>query len=417
MERRELCFVRVCGNTKKDVHATNKAVRAHVMRRYKQQQRLASRRRPEEADVEATSLTLTTCLDGELDPFQSLPVHLTRRDLMLLHRNASSAIRTSVHADQFDVYRKRFAVAVGSHPSEHIRYLLQSISAVNESIARSPNAIHDSTVATVACLANIENLCGIASHAAVHIQGLQRMVELRGGPDHLGMRGVLRRLVLWSDLLNSSSSERPVRFPLRLENQMAHLSNFAPSASHAEFLIHTNPDLDDIITLKNEVYVSELLLSLHELSTFLNIIGTHKLPWEVAYPDPSTDVKAKLGVLILHAGLLFIYTNLRETPVGGRIRERLIARLRRALDAADIERMVLFFPAEVLWIVLIGATSAAVEEHQNRFSHLLRLICDNHNIKTSLDLHIFLTGLPALVKNRWSILRCIMENENGFDWS
>lgn len=29
------------------------------------------------------------------------------------------------------------------------------------------------------------------------MQGLQRMVELRGGLERLGMRGILRRLVLW----------------------------------------------------------------------------------------------------------------------------------------------------------------------------------------------------------------------------
>lgn len=29
------------------------------------------------------------------------------------------------------------------------------------------------------------------------MQGLQRMVELRGGLECLGMRGIVRRLVLW----------------------------------------------------------------------------------------------------------------------------------------------------------------------------------------------------------------------------
>jgi hypothetical protein len=106
MEHNEISFVNVCGNTKKDIRATNKIVRAHVMRRYKQQQRVSKRKGHEThvrsaADETASSeacaiqrrflpsLELTSWLDGELDPFQSLPVRLTRRELMLLQQSES----------------------------------------------------------------------------------------------------------------------------------------------------------------------------------------------------------------------------------------------------------------------------------------------------------------------------------------
>jgi hypothetical protein len=177
------------------------------------------------------------------------------------------------------------------------------------------------------------------------------------------------------------------------------------------------------------------LLSLHELSTFINSIGSNEIPWGVAYPDrvyhveyqivaslfddsiiARTDVKAKLGVLFLHAGLLFIYTNLRETPVGGSIRGRLIARLCQALDEAVIEQIALSFPAEVLWIVLVG-TSAAFGEHQQYFRRLVLLTLVNCEIKSSFDLRVFLMGLPALVSDRWEILRCLLEDNNDFYWN
>lgn len=103
MEHYELSFVSVCGNTEEDVRATNKAVRAHVMRRYKQQQRISKRKRREKDTRLAADRTiykpyaiqrrpssvlkLTTCLDGKLDPFHSLPVRLSRRELMLLHHS------------------------------------------------------------------------------------------------------------------------------------------------------------------------------------------------------------------------------------------------------------------------------------------------------------------------------------------
>ena len=43
----------------------------------------------------------------------------------------------------------------------------------------------------------MKNLNGTISSAAIHMNGLQRMVELRGGLSSLGMSGILRRMVLW----------------------------------------------------------------------------------------------------------------------------------------------------------------------------------------------------------------------------
>lgn len=94
----------------------------------------------------------------------------------------------------------------------------------------------------------------------------------------------------------------------------------------------------------------------------------------------STDVKTKLGVLILHAALLFIYSNLRETPVGGRIREKLIYRLYQAAKVADIEKKGVYFPAEALWVALVRTTSAATGKHQCYFSDRLRQMCSTLDI-------------------------------------
>lgn len=148
--------------------------------------------------------------------------------------DVTSPIRTSVHADPIGLYRQlcskdpawlfmnmfyaasRFPKATKQDVLESSNYLSQSMSAINESIVQSPNLISDSTIATVACLANIEvcprlmsqkastpyadgfqNLNGVASDASVHMNGLIRMVELRDGLKNLGMQGILRRIVLW----------------------------------------------------------------------------------------------------------------------------------------------------------------------------------------------------------------------------
>jgi hypothetical protein len=205
---------------------------------------------------------------------------------------------------------------------------------------------------------------------------------------------------------------------------MTHLSNSIPSTFHVKFHTQTYPALDDITTTKNKIGIAQILSSLYGLSTFLNITGTQKLPWEVAWPDrvydveyrivtslyndtiiASTDVKTKLGVLILHAALLFIYSSLRETPVGGGIREKLIYRLYQAAKMAGIEKIGVPFPAEALWVALVGTTSAATGEHQRYFSDILRQMCSRLNIWTILDMQTFLMGFPVLRKDRWQRLK------------
>lgn len=90
------------------------------------------------------------------------------------YTDASSPLRTSVHADPSGIYKRicskdpawlsmhlyyaacRFAKCSGGFDYEATHYLIQSESAVNTIIQQSPNSIDDSTIATVACLANIE---------------------------------------------------------------------------------------------------------------------------------------------------------------------------------------------------------------------------------------------------------------------
>jgi hypothetical protein len=155
MQEGELSFVNLSGKPIEDVEATNKFVRAHVMRRYKRQQRAKARKRgtpseisssPKSSDLPCAvpdeilvfptgsahgledcseadvidctpdssggetlatwdgipssashpgSVYLGTCIDGNLDPFSSLPIPSTPRSLMLLHQSMWSYHRST----------------------------------------------------------------------------------------------------------------------------------------------------------------------------------------------------------------------------------------------------------------------------------------------------------------------------------
>ncbi|KAH7037020.1 uncharacterized protein B0I36DRAFT_358773, partial [Microdochium trichocladiopsis] len=169
-----------------------------------------------------------------------------------------------------------------------------------------------------------------------------------------------------------------------------------------DYAITPNPNLTPLVFPRYSISPSQLLISLHELATFLNSWSLPDLPWDAAYPDRLYEVEyrvllalfngngnddeeprlavqpagsylsqsqspsQRLGVILLHAMLLFIYTNLRETPVGGVLRARLLRRLRDALAAAAttgddllLDDIVCTFPEEMLWVSLVGAATAA----------------------------------------------------------
>lgn len=67
----------------------------------------------------------------------------------------------------------------------------------------SPDRLSDGVIGAVAKMASFEAMHGDLESYAVHMEGLRRMIELRGGLLGLGLNGLLRRIVIWIDL-NSS---------------------------------------------------------------------------------------------------------------------------------------------------------------------------------------------------------------------
>lgn len=118
------------------------------------------------------------------------------------------------------------------------------------------------------------------------------------------------------------------------------------SASHS--LLITESLLATVIS-HNQANCIRILQDLHELSTFLNPMGKCRddLPPGASYPDrvyiverniltsiaKANNDKSQNSIftILLHTGLLFIYTNLRQTPVGGQIRKSLSNRLRSCI--------------------------------------------------------------------------------------
>ncbi|CZT44684.1 uncharacterized protein RSE6_04888 [Rhynchosporium secalis] len=57
-----------------------------------------------------------------------------------------------------------------------------------------------------------DEILGNMALSNIHLSGLKIMVDLRGGIYELGLAGVLRRKILWGDLLNATLSDDEPRF-------------------------------------------------------------------------------------------------------------------------------------------------------------------------------------------------------------
>ncbi|KAH9221865.1 hypothetical protein DL95DRAFT_381644, partial [Leptodontidium sp. 2 PMI_412] len=203
-----------------------------------------------------------------------------------------------------------------------------------------------------------QNLNGDRSRALIHLNGLKQMVELKGGLESLCINRVLRRLILWADLCNATRWNSTPRFPFVPFPDLLPLSSFySPGTEPPTLLI--DPTLTDAALNSGNGRLLPLLRELHSLAAFID----HTAPYgivaleQASYPDraymveyvlldlishshthppttsPTHHVTGAVGIIapLLHALLLYIYSNIRLTPVGGRIRRTLASRLRAFL--------------------------------------------------------------------------------------
>ncbi|KAK8061706.1 hypothetical protein PG994_008072 [Apiospora phragmitis] len=75
--------------------------------------------------------------------------------------------------------------------------------------------VSDSVIVSVSLLVNIESFIGSESSARAHMNGLIRMVELRGGLiDGLGYSPLLQRALCWADFAYATMAAVPLSFPM-----------------------------------------------------------------------------------------------------------------------------------------------------------------------------------------------------------
>ncbi|CZR56053.1 uncharacterized protein PAC_05941 [Phialocephala subalpina] len=180
------------------------------------------------------SLPSPQLLLGGTEPFNVVPIAGTPRLQLLMHYYNTVLLNTLIPVNPKD---KWFSYAITDPALFHVTMLhavmhhalvhgeeggeeealalkSEAISLVNRKLEDPVEGISDVTIAVVANLVQFENQSGNIELSSVHMRGLQRMIALRGGLNVLGLAGVLRRKILWGDLLNATLAGTEPQFSL-----------------------------------------------------------------------------------------------------------------------------------------------------------------------------------------------------------
>lgn len=88
----------------------------------------------------------------------------------------------------------------GSNKIDLLSLRYEAVLSINRSLdVQQPETIHDALIGAIAKLASYEAMFGSLENYDIHMQGLARVISLRGGLTSLGLNGLLHRIVIWID--------------------------------------------------------------------------------------------------------------------------------------------------------------------------------------------------------------------------
>lgn len=100
-----------------------------------------------------------------------------------------------------------------AHSIDIITLRGMAIRSINDSLHDSAKAQGDELIAAVLNMASYEATFGDRETYAMHMHGLRKLVELKGGLSSLGLDGLLERMLLWVDSNASFNNGFDVFFP------------------------------------------------------------------------------------------------------------------------------------------------------------------------------------------------------------
>lgn len=172
----------------------------------------------------------TVLMAGRIDPFQVLPAESTPRVHALMHHwNTTLALfPTQIHSQYCTnplwlsaaianptLFNTTLYVAAihdaGLHGCrdtvESLFYKAQTIRVLNEALRNPAQAVSDETLSAVLLLTHIVSIIGKPEEVETHLNGLRKMIDLRGGIQTFSVAGVFLHMLCTTNHLTAVISE------------------------------------------------------------------------------------------------------------------------------------------------------------------------------------------------------------------
>lgn len=88
----------------------------------------------------------------------------------------------------------------------------RAISGINDALKATNTPTSDQLIGAVAKMASYEAMFGDQQTYEMHMRGLLKMVQLRGGLQSLGLGGLLARICVWIDRNSAFLNNSPLHF-------------------------------------------------------------------------------------------------------------------------------------------------------------------------------------------------------------
>ncbi|KAL2074159.1 hypothetical protein VTL71DRAFT_7937 [Oculimacula yallundae] len=356
---------------------------------------------------------------GSMEPFNALPIPGSPRLHTLMCHYNNVLLKTLIPVNPKDKWMNyvitdaalfqgtmihsamhQRLVTGGIDPCEQEQLKRDTITMLNKRLGDPVFSRDDGTIGAVVCLILLANQEVNPALCNIHMKGLQKMIALRGGIDNLGLAGVLRRKVLWGDILNAAISRTEPLF--NLTPTAAHPTTdfpFTPSTSNL-------PDHDQATTLWEgglctcTAQFSTILTHLRSISHLPNLetnttgelsdsiyLAERHLCYLTRYVRDSSLVHSAtcrtIGEACCSAGQMYLYHTLRDFPFEIPVFQMFFQRLDECLFSnvdKETGRVGVMWEGKermLVWVLCLGAlASIGREDMRRKYVLEVKRVCD-----------------------------------------
>ncbi|KAH7363779.1 fungal-specific transcription factor domain-containing protein [Rhexocercosporidium sp. MPI-PUGE-AT-0058] len=323
---------------------------------------------------------------GRLDPFSATSLIITPRSELLIHHYFSvrlesawlmmpmrkSLFSLSIHDPaMFHSFMTHYAAAFNvqfrnTSSNESLYHATMAAKIINQRLADPISALTDETLATVANMAAYESSNGTAESMVVHMDGLEKMVSLRGGIENGGFSLIVQRMIGWTDYHVATSLLQKPRFPpLKL-----------PRTAQPQTVVQPNNDF----TIEHVEVISPslefLLANVRQLSKTLRLLRQQAtMPDEdIWYSDKiyslqrnlfdiANDSTYRIPIDSVCALTALIYCGhcLRDIPLSYAVTAKAVTRLQSAVQLYETSNLWMDCPEltkKMFWVLAFGGVAA-----------------------------------------------------------